>query len=63
VEVALFSDGALAARSNMRFTVSKFAVEQWVAEAAHRTPVLYGAACALIAVLIGWLASVIFRRD
>ncbi len=63
VEVALFSDGALAARSNMRFAVSKFAVEQWVAEAAHRTPVLYGAACALIAVLIGWLASVIFRRD
>lgn len=63
VEVALFSDGALAARSNLKFTVSKFAVEQWVAEAAHRTPLLYGVACAFLAVLIGWLASVVFRRD
>lgn len=63
VEVALFSDGALAARTNLKFTVSKFAVEQWVAEAAHRTPILYGAATSLIALLIGWLASVIFRRD
>ncbi|MDP2356015.1 MAG: TIGR02186 family protein [Beijerinckiaceae bacterium] len=63
VEVALFSDGALAARSNLKFTVSKDAVEQWVAEAAHRSPILYGAATSLIALLIGWLASVIFRRD
>lgn len=63
VEVALFSDGALAARANLKFTVSKFAVEQWVAEAAHRSPIMYGAATSLIALLIGWLASVIFRRD
>jgi uncharacterized protein (TIGR02186 family) len=63
VEVALFSDGALAARSNLKFTVSKYAVEQWVAETAHRSPIFYGAATSLIALLIGWLASVIFRRD
>ncbi|MFN3889377.1 MAG: TIGR02186 family protein [Beijerinckiaceae bacterium] len=63
VEVALFADGALSARSNLKFTVSKYAVEQWVADAAHRTPIFYGAATSLIALLIGWLASVIFRRD
>lgn len=63
VEVALFSDGALAARTNLKFTVSKYAVEQWVAEAAHKSPILYGAATSLLALLIGWLASVIFRRD
>ncbi len=63
VEIALFSDGALAARTNLKFTVSKDAVEQWVAEAAHRSPILYGVATSLIALLIGWLASVIFRRD
>lgn len=63
VEVALFSDGALAARTNLKFSVSKYAVEQWVAEAAHRSPIFYGAATSLIALLIGWLASVIFRRD
>lgn len=63
VEVALFSSGALAARTNLKFTVSKYAVEQWVAEAAHRSPIFYGAGTSLIALLIGWLASVIFRRD
>jgi uncharacterized protein (TIGR02186 family) len=63
VEVALFSDGALAAKTNLKFTVSKYAVEQWVADAAHRSPILYGAATSLLALLIGWLASVIFRRD
>ena len=63
VEVALFSDGALAARTNLKFSVSKYAVEQWVAETAHRSPIFYGAATSLIALLIGWLASVIFRRD
>ncbi|MBX9760246.1 MAG: TIGR02186 family protein [Beijerinckiaceae bacterium] len=63
VEVALFSDGALAARTSLKFAVSKYAVEQWVAEAAHRTPILYGAATSLMALLIGWLASVVFRRD
>jgi uncharacterized protein (TIGR02186 family) len=63
VEIALFADGALAARTNLKFTVSKYAVEQWIAEAAHRTPIFYGAATSLIALLIGWLGSVIFRRD
>ncbi len=63
VEIALFADGALAARTSLKFSVTKYAVEQWVAEAAHRSPVLYGAATSLIALLIGWLASVIFRRD
>jgi uncharacterized protein (TIGR02186 family) len=63
VEVALFADGALATRQSLKFTVHKYAVEQWVADAAHQRPILYGAATSLLALLIGWLASVIFRRD
>ena len=63
VEVALFSEGALVAKNQLGFTVTKTAVEQWVAEAAHKNGLLYGMATALLAVLVGWLASLIFRRD
>lgn len=63
VEIALFVDGALATRTTLKFNVNKYAVEQWVADAAHQRPILYGAATSLLALLIGWLASVIFRRD
>lgn len=63
VEVALFSDGALVAKNALAFRVNKTAVEQWIATAAHRHDILYGIATALIALLVGWLASMIFRRD
>lgn len=63
VEVAVFSEGALVAKSQLGFTVTKTAVEQWVAAAAHNNGLLYGIATALLAVLVGWLASLIFRRD
>jgi uncharacterized protein (TIGR02186 family) len=63
VEVALFSGGALVTKNQLGFTVTKTAVEQWVANAAHTNGLLYGLATALIAVLVGWLASLVFRRD
>lgn len=63
VEVAVFSGGALVAKNQLGFTVTKTAVEQWVAEAAHKNSLLYGIATAMLAVLVGWLASLIFRRD
>ncbi|MDB5569201.1 MAG: hypothetical protein JWN93_384 [Hyphomicrobiales bacterium] len=63
VEVALFSDGARVTKSNLGFRVTKTAAEQWVADVAHQNSILYGIATALIAVLVGWLASLVFRRD
>ena len=55
--------GALVAKNQLGFTVIKTAAEQWVAEAAHKNSLLYGIATAMLAVLVGWLASLIFRRD
>jgi len=63
VDVSLFADGALVARSQLGFTVVKTAAEQWVAQAAREHALAYGLVTALIAVLVGWFASLIFRRD
>jgi hypothetical protein len=51
------------ARATSAFEVVKAGFEQVVAEAAYRTPFLYGLITALMALLTGWLASVIFRKD
>jgi len=63
VDVALLADGALLARSTQRFIVTKSGVEATLAAAARERPILYGLSTASLAVLIGWLATVIFRRD
>ena len=63
VDVKLLADGAMIARTTSAFEVVKAGFEQVVAEAAHQQPFLYGLLTALMALVTGWLASVIFRRD
>ena len=63
VDVKLFADGALIARTNSALEVYKAGFEQVVAAAAREHGLLYGLATALLAVLTGWFASVVFRRD
>jgi uncharacterized protein (TIGR02186 family) len=63
IDIKLLSDGVMIARANSAFEVIKAGFEQVVADAAHQRPLLYGLATALLALLTGWLASVIFRRD
>jgi uncharacterized protein (TIGR02186 family) len=63
VDVKLFTDGAMIARTNSAFELVKFGFEQFVADAAHSHGLLYGLATALMALATGWLASVMFRRD
>jgi len=63
VEVALFADQVLLARAFTNFELVKIGFEQQVAVLARDWPLLYGAATAGIALLFGWLASVVFRRD
>ena len=43
--------------------VIKAGFEQFVADAARDHGLLYGLATALMALLTGWFASVVFRRD
>lgn len=63
VDLALFVDGALLARREQVFSVTKAGVEQVFSMASREMPLLYGAATSAIALLFGWLASAVFRRD
>jgi uncharacterized protein (TIGR02186 family) len=62
-DVKLFADGKLAARTNSALEVTKAGFEQYVADAARDNGLLYGFATMLMALLTGWIASVVFRRD
>ncbi len=63
VDLKLFADGALIASGTEAFDIAKFGFEQFVAESAVDHGLLYGLATAAMAILTGWLASVMFRRD
>ena len=63
IEVELFSQGKFVARTTTALEVIKTGFEQYVADAARDYGLLYGMATAAMALLIGWFASVVFRRD
>jgi uncharacterized protein (TIGR02186 family) len=63
IDVKLFADGAMVARTNSALEVTKTGFEQYVADAARDNGLLYGLATMLMALLTGWIASVVFRRD
>jgi uncharacterized protein (TIGR02186 family) len=63
VEVVLFSDGALLSRDRTHFELVKIGFEQQVGELARDRSLLYGLATVCLALLFGWAANVIFRRD
>ena len=63
VDVKLFADGNLIAHTDSAFEIVKVGFEQFMVEAARDYGLLYGLATALMALLTGWIASVVFRRD
>jgi uncharacterized protein (TIGR02186 family) len=63
IDVKLFANGAMIAGTTSALEVIKIGVEQYAAEAAVDHGFLYGLAVALMALLIGWFGSVVFRRD
>jgi uncharacterized protein (TIGR02186 family) len=63
VDVKLFADGALLTRSPTAFDIVKVGFEQFVASAARDHGLAYGLVTTLMAVLTGWFASVVFRKD
>ena len=63
VDVKLFADGNLIASTPSAFEVYKAGFEQVVTSAARDHGFLYGLATAGMALLTGWFASVVFRRD
>ena len=63
VEVMLLSEGVMLATSNSAIEIQKVGFEQFVASSARDHGLLYGLATAGLALLTGWIASVVFRRD
>ncbi len=63
IDVQLFAGGAAVARTNSALEVIKTGFEQYVADAARDYGLLYGMATAMMALLIGWFASLVFARD
>jgi uncharacterized protein (TIGR02186 family) len=63
VDVKLFADGNLIAHTDSAFEIVKVGFEQFIANAARDYGLFYGLATALMALLTGWIASIVFRRD
>ena len=63
VDVKVFVDNNLIVRGNSAFEIVKVGFEQFVATAAKDYGLLYGLTTAMMALLTGWFASVVFRRD
>lgn len=63
VHAALFKSGKFVMEKTLPLRVVKTGLEQQITDAAHNQPVLYGMFSVLLALLTGWGASLIFRRD
>ncbi|MCX5513346.1 TIGR02186 family protein [Kaistia algarum] len=63
VSAYLFSDSALLATENLEVVISKAGFEQVTFDLARHSGFLYGMICVALALLTGWLAGVVFRRD
>lgn len=63
IDVKLFAQGEMLARTSTPLEVIKTGFEQYVADAAQNEGFLYGLTTTAMALMIGWLATVVFRRD
>lgn len=63
VHAYLFKSGTFLTEKQLRLRVVKTGLEQAITDAAHNQPLLYGTFSVALALLTGWLASLIFRRD
>ncbi|MBN8992336.1 MAG: TIGR02186 family protein [Rhizobiales bacterium] len=63
VEIKLFADGALVTRTETAFEIVKVGFEQFIANAARNNGFTYGLVTAFMALMTGWMASIVFRKD
>jgi uncharacterized protein (TIGR02186 family) len=63
VEIKLFSNGALVAKTESAFEIVKIGFEQFVANTALQSSFIYGLVTAALALMTGWMASIVFRKD
>lgn len=63
VNIALLSEGVPLKTAQAGFVVRKVGFDAFVANSAQNNGALYGLATILMAMFLGWLANVVFRRD
>ncbi len=55
-------DGTVVDYQESTINVQKVGLERWIYTLAHEQPLLYGLLAVALAMLTGWIASVVFRR-
>ena len=63
IEATLVVGGTVLSRETTRFTVMKAGFEEQISAIARDHSLAYGLGTAAMALALGWLASIIFRRD
>ena len=63
VRAHLFRDGMFVSEKALPLRVVKTGLEQMISNAAYDNPIPYGLFSVLLAVLTGWLASIMFRKE
>jgi uncharacterized protein (TIGR02186 family) len=63
VDVKLFARGVVIARTASTFEIKTVGFEHFIANAAVNHGLAYGLATTMMAVVTGWMASILFRRD
>ena len=63
VEIKLFANGALVTKSDTAFEIVKVGFEQFVATSSRQNVLIYGLVTAAMALMTGWMASIVFRKD
>ena len=56
------TDGALVTRTETAFEIVKVGFEQFVATTARQNGFVYGLATVFMALMTGWMASIVFRQ-
>ena len=63
VDIKLFADGQLVTRTETAFEIVKVGFEQFVANTSRQNGFTYGLATVAMALMTGWMASIVFRKD
>lgn len=63
VRALLFKSGKFLMEKTLPLRVVKTGLEQQLTDAAHQRPLLYGMTSVILALVTGWVASLLFRRD
>ncbi|OQW53941.1 TIGR02186 family protein [Candidatus Raskinella chloraquaticus] len=63
IDVLLLSQGAIVARGEASIDLVKEGFEASVFRASREQPLLYGLASVVLAIAMGWMAGIVFRRN